>query len=109
MVVDDGSNSQRSSPPPQSIYPQLEVNATVGDDGPPSYPPAILVTYSQSNEANPTVNISVPNISAKAQFQKRLIDNYPEKLVINYSLGLMFTNLVRLDISFKHYKAYYFC
>ena len=59
----------------------------------------LSVTYTHNSQTSPSVNIAQRNttsniLSAKAQFQKRLEDNYPVKFIFNYSLLLMITNLV---------------
>lgn len=75
------------------LYPQLPTNTE------------LTVVYTQSDLENPSLTISPTDTNAnsnatlgnaKAQFQKRLEDNYPVKLVINYSLLLMITNLVSI-------------
>ena len=73
-----------------NVYPQLPTTNT-----------ELNVVYTSSDNENPSLTIAqtVPSASitpenAKAQFQKRLEDNYPVKLITNYSLLLMISNLV---------------
>jgi hypothetical protein len=73
-----------------NVYPQLPTNTELN------------VVYTPSDNENPSLTIiaqtgpstnTTPE-NAKAQFQKRLEDNYPVKLITNYSLLLMVSNLV---------------
>ena len=75
------------------LYPQLPTNTQA------------TISYTQSNLENPSLTITQTDTAnenygnAKAQFQKRLEDHYPRKLVINYSLLFMLTNLVSKELN----------
>jgi hypothetical protein len=64
------------------------------------------ILYNQANIQNPTVNILQPNPSdCKAQFQKRLIDNYPTRTIFTLCAILLISNVIifLLEVTYRSF------